>query len=254
MSFLSYESVIDEALAELPDSAEDAVVVFDDRIRARLSELRSDLRARFFGRKKDFHRLYRRHMEAIYQFAQEASLDIDVPNPDVDVSSRTFPSYYQSFLDRMDQVKLSIRIRSLRQSNFNAQGGVPLDTPAQAKVLNHLAELRPLIRTIGMKPADARTVIDRLHRFSEQVDRDRTKTDEFFTLWMEFTAFSPESGDSVRKGMAELQGIARTLHRAQLDYEASGGDTGPLGPGRKKDEDTADGPKLLENSTKRFTA
>lgn len=253
MSFLSYESVIDDALEDLPEAARDALVVFDDRIRARLSSLRSDLRARFFGKKKEFRRLYRRHIEAVFQFAQEANLDIEVPYPDVDTESRTFPDFYQSFLDRMDQIKLSIRIRALRDSDHNAAGGIPLDTPTQAKILNHLAELRPLVRTVGMKPQHARDIIDRLHRFSEQVDRERTRTDEFFTLWMEFTGYAPEQGDAVRQGMAQLQGIARALHKAQLDYEASGGDQGPKGP--KKNGDDGEGPKGgLSDSTRRVTA
>ncbi len=217
MSQLLYESALADVLDDLPEDASEALIVLDDRIRSKLQKLRTHFRVRWFRPRIELQRLHLRHIEAIYHFVTETRLEHQVPAPTVNASSRSFPAFYANFLDRMDQIKLAIRIRTMRPGD--PRDALLLDMGDQGKVLNALAELKLCVRALEIADDPKRAMINLIDKIGDEVEARLPPLTHFYDLFMRFSGLAPADAKPTAMGLAQIHEIARILYKAGATAE-----------------------------------
>jgi hypothetical protein len=223
-------------IEDLGDNAEEAFVIFEERLRESLWRAKEEDR-RLYTKSNGFYEgsysPERYYVSSILAFLDEYDLhQMDVPDITT-VDNDDFLHRFDEFFNKVNYARTRLKLRKARIDT--GQGGTPIIIKAQFRdeIHGHLDTIRKIvnahIRDEGKKDA----IYKKISALQSEIDRSRTTVDAVFGRAIALSKVLYECGENLEPLIQRFERVMAALYR--------GSDCFPLLPKRER-------PKLLPKS------
>ena len=221
---------------DLGRNAEEAFVVFEERLRSVLLDLQSEDRARnrdINGNYEGAHEPERYYVSSIIAFLDEYNLDIDVQ----DISSVTdgeFLGYFNVFFNKINYARTRFKLRKYRIDSGDAATPISITANYKDEIHENLNTIRKIVNGHVDDTNKKEAIYRKIAALESEIDRDRTTVDAVFSRFIDLSRIVGECATNLEPLVQKLERVMAALGK--------GANRIPLLPKR-------DAPKLLSSNS-----